>query len=221
MSCAAFAGLLWILNNVDFDKFSTFENYLSDDGQYTVRTRSEDFVKLVDGKSVDSRSPSEGILIIRRLDKTWDPEWGPVCFFNFNDERQACIDLGFPNGALGFYPTNVEAVNGGEWEISEGWRHLWQYGKYPDSEIYTGSQPHKFYNDKARRNFFIEQNPGTFSEVFEILLYKNLISILTHAKDVSNVRKCNEDKEYVWLVCDNSLTSDPRTITDISPEPTG
>ena len=56
---------------------------------------------------------------------------------------------------------------------------------------------------------------------FTILLYEKLKSILTHARDVWNVRNCNEDKPIVWLVCDNSLTSDPRTITELGLEPTG
>ena len=50
---------------------------------------------------------------------------------------------------------------------------------------------------------------------------ENLQSILTYAKDVYNVRKCNEDKPIVWLVCNDDLTSDPRTITEIGLEPTG
>ena len=46
-------------------------------------------------------------------------------------------------------------------------------------------------------------------------------SILTYAKDVYNVRKCNEYEPIVWLVCNDDLTSDPRTITEIGLEPTG
>ena len=50
---------------------------------------------------------------------------------------------------------------------------------------------------------------------------ENLQSILTHAKDVFNVRKCNEDKPIVWLVCNDDLTTDSRTITEIGLETTG
>ena len=48
------------------------------------------------------------------------------------------------------------------------------------------------------------------------------LSILTHVHDVYSVRKCNEYKPIVWLVCkDDFLTTDPRTITEIGLQPTG
>ena len=117
-----FVALLSIMAYAPLDALSNFDNYIADDGTYTVRTKYEDFIKLVDGEIRPSNSlpPSEGILIIRRLDKTWDPEWTPVCSYNFNDENQACKDVGFQNGAIGFHSTNVESVNNGEWEVRDG-----------------------------------------------------------------------------------------------------
>ena len=160
-------GIGWILVAAPLDNLSNFDNYMTDDGTYTVRTKYEDFVMLVDGKIRPSNSPPprEGILIVRRLDKTWndmDPEWTPVCAYNFNDEDQACKDLGFHNGAVGFHSTNVEAVNNGEWEVRDGWGRQFKDGKYPYSEIHTESftgVTGLFYKDIPRRKIFINRLP--------------------------------------------------------------
>ena len=150
-----FVALMSIMAYAPLDALSNFDNYIADDGTYTVRTKYEDFIKLVDGEIRPSNSlpPSEGILIIRRLDKTWDPEWTPVCYYNFNDQNQACKDLGFQNGAIGFHSTNVESVNNGEWEVRDGWRHQFDYGKYPYSEI--KAEVNEFYSNTPRRKIFI------------------------------------------------------------------
>ena len=216
-----------ILAYAPLDALSNFDNFMADDGTYTVRTKYEDFIKLVDGeiRPSDSLPPNEGILLVRRLDQTWDPEWTPVCYYNFNDENQACLDLGFPNGAIGFHDTNVEAVNGGEWEVRDGWRRNFEYGKYPYSEI--NNVENNFYSEKPRRKIFISVSNETqsltqYNRIFMTKTFnENPRSILTYTHDVSNVRKCNEYKPIVWLVCDNSLTNDPRTITEIGLEPTG
>ena len=150
-----------IMAYAPLDALSNFDNYIADDGTYTVRTKYEDFIKLVDGEIRPSNSlpPSEGILIIRRLDKTWDPEWTPICYYNFNDQNQACKDLGFQNGAIGFHSTNAESVNNGEWEVRDGWRRQFDYGKYPYSEI--KAEVNEFYSDKPRRKIFMKLFPQT------------------------------------------------------------
>ena len=136
-----------------------------------------DFIKLVDGKN--SR-PNEGLLIIRRMDKTeyvrgyWNSgqgsanrkfsfiptlrvlhisyiprsEWTPICAFNFKEQQQACEDLGF-SGFLGYTETHSDSINGGKWQISDGWREDYAYGKHPNTEL--GSM---LINEKPKRNIF-------------------------------------------------------------------
>ena len=49
--------------------------------------------------------------------------WTPICAFNFTQKKQACKDLGFSD-ALEFkkLPSTRE-INGGNWEVRDGWRN--------------------------------------------------------------------------------------------------
>ena len=75
-------------------------------------------------------------------------EWTPICAFNFKAQQQACEDLGF-SGFIGFNETHSDSINDGKWEISDGWRGDYAYGKYPNTEL--GS---KLINEKPKRNIF-------------------------------------------------------------------
>ena len=75
-------------------------------------------------------------------------DWTPICAFNFKAQQQACEDLGF-SGFFGYNETHYDSINDGKWQISDGWRGDFAYGKYPYTEL--GS---KLINDKPERNMF-------------------------------------------------------------------
>ena len=138
------------------DKLSNFDNYYDESSTYVVRTKSEDFIKLIDGKE---NRPNSGILVVRRLDKSWDPEWTPVCAYNFNQASAACQNLGFSTD-VGFSSAKTEDINDGNWEIRDGWRKMWDSGKFPYSEINTNheySQPKLINHEPFRKILLVHQ----------------------------------------------------------------
>ena len=86
-------------------------------------------------------------------------EWTPICAFNFKEQQQACEDLGF-SGFFGYTETHSDSINGGKWQISDGWREDYAYGKYPNTEL--GSI---LINEKPKRNIFNISNASTYTPI--------------------------------------------------------
>ena len=122
------------------DRFSNFNNYYDASGTYVVRTKSEDFIKLINEEDEDR--PNSGLLIVRRLD-TLKPAWTPVCAYNFDMPHTACHNLGFSR-TDGFRRARIEDINNGEWEIRDGWQKTWDYGKYPYTEITSNYKDYQY-----------------------------------------------------------------------------
>lgn len=196
--CTVFL-LIWVFGFGLTDIFSSsYQNYYEDfmgERTYIVRTKSNEFVKLVNG--VDNH-PSSGILLVRRLDVSYDPEWTTVCYYSFDSPSRACEDLGFKS-VESYLASNANEINGGEWAVRDGFSKTYHGARYTESEVSCS------YTNSWEKPEFIDHRP---------------YSTLTCVRDETKTRHCDDKccayNNLVWLNCEKGTDKiKPRKIKDL------
>ena len=122
--------------------------------------------------------------------------------------------MGF-SGFFGFSHTDVDSINGGNWQISEGWTETFAYGKWPYLQL--GS---RLMNDKPKRNIFKYSFSNITSVIciFVAVQIGNDKSILNYEmKEPYYAGPCGSDVQnpVVWLECEDENKKSTKTLSEI------